>query len=233
MKLSLVTTAYNETKIIKKTILAWSKWLNKQNIKFEIIVYNDGSTDDTLKKLKELRTKLTSLKIINGKMNKGYGFGMRQSIKKSKNKYIVTIDSDNQYELANIKVFFPLINKKDQFFTGHRVKKKDNYLKILADLILRLIVRLIFNTKIKDTNCALKMFDRKILKKIKLFSNDYSLPTELSLKAEMLGLDIVDLPIKHKSRQDGESKINIIFTSLKFLKFLIKLKSKFIIYEKK
>ena len=106
-------------------------------------------------------------------------------------------------------------------------------MKILADLILRLIVRLIFNTKIKDTNCALKMFDRKILKKIKLFSNDYSLPTELSLKAEMLGLDIVDLPIKHKSRQDGKSKINILFTSLKFLKFLIKLKSKFIIYEKK
>ena len=93
--------------------------------------------------------------------------------------------------------------------------------------------RRLVNTKIKDTNCALKMFDRKILKKIKLFSNDYSLPTELSLKAEMLGLDIVDLPIKHKSRQDGKSKINIIFTSLKFLKFLIKLKSKFIIYEKK
>ena len=70
------------------------------------------------------------------------------------------------------------------FFTGHRLKKKDSAIKIFADLMLRYIVRMIFRTKIKDTNCALKMFHRKLLKKIKLTSTDYSFPTELCLKTE-------------------------------------------------
>ena len=230
--ISVVTTAFNESKNIEKSVLEWNKFLIKNKISSEIVVYNDGSTDDTYKKLKTLKKKIKNLKILNGKKNKGYGFGMRKSINKSTGEFLVTIDSDNQYFLSNIKKFLPYIKKGNIFFTGHRVKKKDSFIKIFADLILRQIVRIVFRTKLKDTNCALKMFQAKILKKIRLSSNDYKFPTELCLKIENKGIQIIDLPVAHSHRKDGKSSINLILTSLKFLKFLFLLKLKLLSNDK-
>tara|TARA_B100000963_G_C22615475_1_gene667101 strand:+ start:91 stop:804 length:714 start_codon:yes stop_codon:yes gene_type:complete len=230
--ISVVTTAFNESKNIEKSVLEWNKFLIKNKISSEIVVYNDGSTDDTYKKLKTLKKKIKNLKILNGKKNKGYGFGMRKSINKSTGEFLVTIDSDNQYFLSNIKKFLPYIKKGNIFFTGHRVKKKDSFIKIFADLILRQIVRIVFRTKLKDTNCALKMFQAKILKKIRLSSNDYTFPTELCLKIENKGIQIIDLPVAHSHRKDGKSSINLILTSLKFLKFLFLLKLKLLSNDK-
>ena len=230
--ISVVTTAFNESNNIEKSVLEWNKFLSKNNIPSEVIVYNDGSTDDTFEKLKILKKKIKNLKVLSGKKNKGYGFGMRKAINNSTGKYLVTIDSDNQYYLSNIKKFLPYTKKGYLFFTGHRLKKKDSAIKIFADLMLRYIVRMIFRTKIKDTNCALKMFHRKLLKKIKLTSTDYSFPTELCLKTENKNIKIIDLPVKHSHRIDGKSSINLIITSLKFLIFLFQLKFELLFYEK-
>jgi dolichol-phosphate mannosyltransferase len=226
--ISIVTTAYNESKIIEKTILGWHKWIKKNNLNTEIIVYDDGSTDKTLLILKKIKKKIKNFKFLEGKLNRGYGHGMRQAIKIAKGKYLVTIDSDNQYDLSNIKKFFSLFDNKIKCVTGFRHKKKDTFIKVLADLILRQIVQILFNTKLKDTNCALKMIKADVFKNIKLDSNDYSLPTEICIKIENKGLKILDIPIKHSFRKGGRSSINLIFTSIKFLKFLLSLKYRLI-----
>ena len=226
--ISIVTTAYNESKVIEQTILSWNKWLKKNNLNSEIIVYDDGSTDNTSLILKKIQKKILNFKFLTGKSNKGYGYGMRQAIKIAKGKYLVTIDSDNQYDLSNIKRFFSLFNNKIKCVTGFRHKKKDTFIKVLADLILRQIVQILFNTKLKDTNCALKMIKADVFKNIKLDSNDYSLPTEICIKIENKGLKILDIPIKHSFRKGGRSSINLIFTSIKFLKFLLSLKYRLI-----
>ena len=229
--ISIVTTAYNESKVIEQTVLGWHKWLRKNNFKSEIIVYDDGSTDQTSLILKKIKKKVKNLKFLTGKSNRGYGYGMRQAIKIAKGKYLVTIDSDNQYHLSNIKKFLFLFNSKIDCITGHRLKKKDTFVKVFADFVLRRIVGILFNTKLKDTNCALKMIKTDILKSIKIESNDYTFPTEICLKIENKGIKILDIPVNHSFRKEGRSAINLIFTSLKFLKFLMILKYKF--YNKK
>ena len=206
----------------------WHRWLKKRNFKSEIIVYDDGSTDQTYLILKKIKKKIKNFKFIIGKKNKGYGYGMRKAIKIARGKYLVTIDSDNQYNLWNIKKFFFIFNSKISCVTGHRSKKKDTFLKVFADLTLRKIVGLLFNTRLKDTNCALKMIRTDVLKSIKLHSNDYSFPTEVCLKIENKGIKMLDIPINHSFRKEGRSSINLIFTSIKFLKFLMFLKYKFV-----
>tara|TARA_B100002051_G_scaffold274846_1_gene317000 strand:- start:878 stop:1597 length:720 start_codon:yes stop_codon:yes gene_type:complete len=226
--ISIVTTAYNESKVIERTILSWNKWLKKNKIKSEIIVYDDGSIDNTSKVLKKIKKKTKNFKYIIGKSNKGYGYGMKKAIQNAKGDYVVTIDSDNQYNLSNIKKFFFIFDDKFKCVTGHRLKKKDTAIKVFADLVLRRIVSILFNTKLRDTNCALKMIKRNVLKNIKLESNDYSFPTELCLKIENKGIKMVDVPINHSYRKGGRSAINLILTSFKFLKFLLYLKFKFL-----
>ena len=226
--ISVVTTAYNESSVIEQTILDWHRWLKKNNFKSEIIVYDDGSTDKTSLILKKIKKKIKNFKFIGGKINRGYGYGMRQAIKISRGEYLVTIDSDNQYHLSNIKKFFFIFNSKINCVTGHRTKKKDTFIKVLADLTLRRIVGILFNTKLKDTNCALKMIKANVLKSIKLDSNDYSFPTEVCLKIENKGIKMLDIPIDHSFRKEGRSSINLIFTSIKFLRFLMFLKYKLV-----
>ena len=63
---------------------------------------------------------------------------------------------------------------------------------MFADLTLRKIVGLLFNTRLKDTNCALKMIRTDVLKSIKLHSNDYSFPTEVCLKIENKGIKMLE-----------------------------------------
>lgn len=228
--ISVISTAYNESGVIEQTITKWNKWLKTNNFNSEIIVYDDGSTDNTLMILKKAQRKIKNFKFLKGKFNKGYGYGMKQAIKEAQGEYIVTIDSDNQYNLSNIKNFFSLFEFENKFTcaTGHRSKKQDTFFKVLADFVLRRIVRILFDTKLKDTNCALKMIKAKVLKNIRLDSNDYSFPTELCLKIENKGIKMLDVPVKHSYRRQGRSGINIIMTSLKFIRFLIFLKYKFI-----
>ena len=103
--ISIITTAYNEEKNIERSISSWDKWLLYNKLSYEIIVYDDGSKDKTFKILKNLKKKYPNLHILHNNKNHGYGYGMRQALKKSKGNYIVTIDSDNQYFLSNIKIF--------------------------------------------------------------------------------------------------------------------------------
>ena len=59
--ISIVTTAYNESKVIEQTVLSWNRWLKKNNLNSEIIVYDDGSTDNTHLILKKFKKKLRIL----------------------------------------------------------------------------------------------------------------------------------------------------------------------------
>jgi glycosyltransferase involved in cell wall biosynthesis len=226
--ISIVTTAYNEENILEETILEWDSWLNQNKLNYEIIVYNDGSIDNTLKILKKLNSSLKSFSYINGSNNRGYGYGMKKAIEKASGDYIVTIDADNQYKIKNLKNFFFIFDSSLLCVTGHRERKKDSFLKVFADRVLKIIVKNLFKTKLKDTNCALKMIHRDVIKKIKLESDDYSFPSELCLRIENENITIADVPILHSFRKQGKSAISLFFTSYKFLKFLISLKIQFL-----
>lgn len=226
--ISIVTTAYNEEAILEETILEWDSWLNQKKLNYEIIVYNDGSKDNTIQILKKLTSQLKSLRYINGDYNKGYGYGMKKAIENAHGDYIVTIDSDNQYKIENIKHFMFLFDSDISCATGHREKKKDSLLKVFADQVLKLIIKILFKTKLKDTNCALKMFHKDVIKRINLVSNDYSFPSELCLRIENENIKIADIPIQHSFREQGKSAISFFNTSYRFLKFLINLKIEFL-----
>ena len=123
--ISIVTTAYNEENILEETILEWDSWLNQNKLNYEIIVYNDGSIDNTLNILKKLNSSLKSFSYINGSNNRGYGYGMKKAIEKASGDYIVTIDADNQYKIKNLKNFFFIFDSSLLCVTGHRERKKD------------------------------------------------------------------------------------------------------------
>ena len=106
-------------------------------------------------------------------------------------------------------------------------KKNDSYIRILADRCLNILIRILFNIKLKDTNCALKLIKKESFESFELESLGYSTPTEIILKSNQAGFKIGETGIVHLERQGGVSKLKLFNTAFGFFKVLIYLRLKF------
>ena len=231
---SIAAPAFNEEDNIENTVREWNTFIENNKINAEIVITNDGSKDRTKKILDQLKLEFPNLNIIHFETNVGYGRALLSSIQNSKGKFILTIDSDGQFDISDLNKLIEKQKTEDyDLVTGFRLKKNDSFLKVYADRILNLIIRFIFNISLKDTNCALKLIRRESSKEIKLESLGYSTPTEIVLKINNLGMKYAEIGVQHFERKGGVSKLKIINTGWGFIKVLFYLKIKFHLKNKK
>jgi len=100
-RVSLVIPIYNEEQLIKKTLIKLHDFIKKDDLKWEILLVNDGSTDNTLEILKNFNKKF--FKIISYKKNQGKGFAIKKGMIYASGDYICFIDSDLAYSFENLK----------------------------------------------------------------------------------------------------------------------------------
>lgn len=229
--LSIVAPAYNEEANIETVVHYWQKVLSENKLQGEIVITNDGSSDRTGDILKELKKEYPNLRVVSFKKNGGYGRALSSSIAHAKGQYILTTDSDGQFDVAEYKLLLEKLEKSGyDFITGFRIKKADSFVRVLADRMLNKIVRLFFGTRLTDTNCALKLFKREALQSISIDAKGFPTPTELVLKLEALGYLTTEVGITHQEREGGMSKLKTFSTGINFLKFLLYLKLKIWLY---
>lgn len=233
IKLSVCTPAYNEEGNIANVLNEWKNILDGYGQRYEIIVTNDGSTDNTKEILEKLKTKIECLKVINYEVNHGYGFALSSSINNSAGEYVITIDSDGQFLLSDFKNLLKMLETNTyDVVTGRRDRKKDTLIRVIADRTLNAIIRLLFGIKLNDTNCALKIIKGDIIRNLTIEAAGYPTPTEICLKLNSLGLRIGEEKITHLKRLKGISKLKIFKTGFNFLLFLFFLKYKIILYKR-
>ncbi len=231
--LSIAAPAYNEENNIERVIKYWNEVLMEKNINGEIVITNDGSTDQTRMILTNLQKELDNLIVVNFKKNMGYGMALVSSIKASSGSYILTLDSDGQFDAKEYYVLYNKLMKENlDLVTGFRKKKQDNFFKTIGDRIFNILVKSTFHLKLRDTNCAMKLAKGDILRNINIESKGFSAPTEILLKMNVLGMKVGEEGISHYKREKGMSKLKFLSTSLKMIMFLIYLKLKIILYRK-
>lgn len=232
--LSVASPVYNEEKNIEQVVRNWNTILNSADFVSEIVVTNDGSTDKTLDILTQLKKEITRLKIVNHEKNCGYGQALSSSIKNSSGEWVVMLDSDGQFDLGEYALLLEKARKeKLDGVTGFRKKKQDTITRVLADRILNKIIKFFFNVKFRDTNCALKLIRGDMLRRIDLEAKGYPTPTEIVIKLSTIGARLGELGITHFKREVGISKLSPIRTGINFMKFLLYLKIKINLYNKK
>ncbi len=205
---SVVIPAYNEEKSVMDVIM---RIPNHQN--YEIIVVNDGSTDSTLRVLKNVKRKI---KIINHEQNQGYGASIISGIKNSSGNIIVTIDSDGQHFPEDIpELIQPILNKKADIVVGSRYLGKCYY-KVpmytrLGEFCISLCLWLFFRQKVGNNQSGFRAFNRRSLAMFdRIYSNKFGLCTEILFRGAFLGMKIVEVPINLNPREYGKSYVRII-----------------------
>jgi len=232
--LSVVAPVYNEEENIENVLKYWNEVLDAADFESEIVLTNDGSTDQTAAILARLKKQMPRLRVVSFEKNGGYGRALTSSIQASRGEWVVTLDSDGQFDLKEYSgLLEKALSEGLDGVTGFRKKKEDTAFRVFADRALNLIVRTMFSVTFRDTNCALKLIKGDFIRRTSIEARGYPAPTELTIKLCRLGARIGEMGITHIERQGGLSKLNPLGVSINFLKFLFYLRLKIYLYNKK
>ncbi len=224
---SFAAPAYNEAVVIEEVVRRWEKVIGEAGIRAEIVITNDGSTDNTAAILARLAGEFGNLRLIDNKVNQGYGGALTDAVRRATGRWIVTLDSDGQFDIAEYAgLYKTLMDGSFDVVTGYRDRKRDSFVRYLADRALNAIVRVLFGVKFRDTNCALKIYRPETLRAIEIESKGFSAPTEILLKLHALGYRIGERRITHHMRAGGATALKVGRTGWAFLGFLIYLRRK-------
>lgn len=206
-KLSIIIPCYNEEKNITK-ILKKVNDVKLSNIKKEIIVIDDCSTDNSKKILEENKKMLQ--KILFHENNMGKGAALRTGIKNATGDLIIIQDADLEYDPNEYeKLLKPLINDECDVVYGSRFKNKKykGYISnILANRFLTNLSNIFTHYKLTDMETCYKVFKSDIIKNIDLKENRFGFEPEVTSKLSKVKAKIIEVPIKYNPRTKDEGK---------------------------
>lgn len=212
--LFIVIPAYNEQDNIENVINGWYKVIEKYDAggKSRLVIFNDGSKDNTYNVAISLKSKYKMLEVVD-KKNSGHGatvlYGYQYAINHKAN-YVFQTDSDGQTNPSEFDKFWELREKYD-LIIGNRCDRKDGISRLLVTRFLRFIIRLIFGVFILDANAPYRLMEAKILSEnLKYIPKDFNLSNiVLSVIYFKKGFKVRFLDITFKKRQGGKNSINI------------------------
>lgn len=211
---SVILPILNEEEIIEESIKEVVEKISNHVDRFEIIAVNDGSTDKTATVLKNLQKKEKRIKIVSHRKNKGYGAVMKTGLKYANFPWIFFTDSDMQFDVKEIKNFLNYTDNFD-FIVGFRKKRADSPRRKFISHIYNGVIRVLFNLRLRDVDCAFKLMRRASLQRIPFQSNSFFVSAEIMVRAHKLHFRVKELGVNHYPRKRGVSKVTskqIIYT---------------------
>lgn len=231
-RLSVAAPCFNEAEGIEAVVAEWDGILSARPESSEIVLCNDGSTDGTGEVLARLQTRFPRLRVVTNETNGGYGRALSSAIMATRGDYVATIDSDGQFDVADA---FPMLEDLErggyEAINGFRQGKKDSAFRVLADRGMNLLVRMMFGTTLRDTNCALKLVRGDLMRGLRIEARGYPTPTEICLRLAARGVRMGERGVTHRERAAGFSKLHPWRTAWAFFRYLLYLKCKLYLYK--
>jgi glycosyltransferase involved in cell wall biosynthesis len=207
-KVSIIIPCYNES----KTILNVVHKIHELHLKhYEIIIVDDGSTDDSVDLLKQTK----NIKIITHNDNLGYGKALINGILQSTGDIIITIDSDGQHDPGDIPgLCEPILQNKADLVVGSRYKGSYSYripfINRAGEAFVEIMLRIFFDHKngIKNNQGGFRAFNHKTVKIFKEITfHGMTITTEILILALQKGFRVLEAPITLKDRLVGKSRV--------------------------
>ena len=213
--LSLVFPAYNEEKRLSPALEKAVNFFSSLNIKYEIIIVNDGSKDKTLELIKNEIKKYSSLENLKNRpeiigvsydKNGGKGFAVKTGMQYIRGKYVLMLDSDGATDIKDYNLLFENIKNEEYCLAiGSRKiiteQAERVWYRNVMGIINNFIIQICIGVKgIKDTQCGFKLFTRKSARDI--FSNlhlcRWAFDVDMLYICKYLGIKVIEVPVNWK-----------------------------------
>jgi dolichyl-phosphate beta-glucosyltransferase len=218
--MSIILPAYNEENRLGPTLTRIGEYLDTKNWTAEIIVVDDGSKDRTVDLVKEWMKKDVRIKLVRNPENKGKGFSVRNGMSRATGRYRLFSDSDLSTPIEELDKLLSYIGGRIDVTIGSRsivgsdVQVKQVFYRVLMGKIFNLIVRILFHTKMRDTQCGFKLFTREAAEDVfpKAVVNRFGFDVEVLFLAEKLGYKVQEVPVVWINSE--ESKVSAVRDSI-------------------
>jgi glycosyltransferase involved in cell wall biosynthesis len=171
---------------------------------YEVIIVNDGSQDKTGAIAQELKEKYAAVKLITHDRNQGYGAALLSGFHGARGDYVFFSDGDRQFDLKEISkllVYLP----EYQAVIGYRSPRRDPWFRSLNARLWGLFNRLLLGLKVRDIDCAFKLFKRELVATLPLNSTGAMLSVELLVRLQRQGVVFKEVPVNSFPRVAGEA----------------------------
>jgi len=201
-KLSVVIPAYNEEKRISPTISEIEKYLSGVDYDWELLVVNDGSSDNTAKIVNDFCKMNSRIKLIDNKKNKGKGGVVRQGMLEASGDWRLFMDADNSTPIKEIEKMWAYVDNYEviigsRYIKGSLITERQSFLRRFISRAGNLLIRVLILPGVEDTQCGFKMFSASACKRIfpKQRFMRWSFDMEILAIAKRLGYKIKEVPV--------------------------------------
>jgi len=210
---SIAAPAYNEGAIIEGIVETWVAHLKSLPWveRFEIVICNDGSRDDTGNRLARLSSLYPEVRPVHFPVNQGAAAALARAIEATSFDWVFLIDSDGQFPIENLTPMMEAIKRREaQAAIGVRHSKQDSMFARLGSQASAALCNLFHGTKYRDFNCALKLVDGALLRTIPLEAKGLNYSTEISSKLIERQVPPIEVDIEHRPRAGGKSSLRLL-----------------------
>jgi glycosyltransferase involved in cell wall biosynthesis len=220
-RLSYFFPAHNEEANIEALVAEALDTLPSIAETFEIIAVDDGSKDRT----GEIADRLAAehpdvVRVVHHMPNRGYGGALRGGFEASRYEFLAFTDGDRQFKVADIARLTARMAEADRpdVVVGYRIKRADPIIRIVYARTYKLANRVFYGLRVRDVDCAAKLFRRAALEGVRVESGGAFFSAELMIKIKEQGRSIAEVGIPHYPRTAGSptgAKISVIWRAVK------------------
>ena len=205
-ELSALMPAYNEQEVLPVALEEATAALEDLCETWELLVVDDGSTDRTPEILADWAGKVPRLRVVTQEQNSGYSQALIRGFAECRYEMIFYTDADAQFDLHAIADLYPKLAEADMV-TGYRLGRQDRWIRFVTSGIYNQLQGWLLGLKVKDVNCAFKLFRRSYFDKVRLSSDGFLIDAEIYARAQAAGLSWIQVGVEHRPRELGSTTV--------------------------
>jgi len=203
--LSLFFPLYNEEGNVGELMQECATFVAGYSADVEIIFINDGSRDGTAARIDAFAGQYPFVKAIHHEKNRGYGAALQSGFEAATRNVVFFTDGDCQFKLNHLREFIDEILKGADVVVGYRENRKDSGMRLINAWAWGRLVSFLFGIKVRDVDCAYKMFRRTTVRELNLRATGALVSTEMLARIVAAKERLVELPVHHFPRKAGKS----------------------------
>ncbi|HUU84129.1 MAG TPA: glycosyltransferase family 2 protein [Phycisphaerae bacterium] len=223
LSLTVFFPCYNEEANVERTTQAALKACRRIADDFEVIIVNDGSRDRTGEIADRLATEHDQVRAVHNNPNLGYGGALQRGYREAAKEWVFYTDGDGQFDFEEIDKLLPMLVEYDAV-SAYRLDRKDPFIRKVNAWCWTVLVSVVFWMRIKDIDCAFKIFPRALFDRIEMKSMGALIDAEVLARAKRLGYRIGQVGVHHYPRTVGEQSGANLKVILRAFKELFKLR---------
>jgi len=202
VSVSVFFPCYNEEANVERIVRDAVRLLEDMKADYEVIIVDDGSADATGEIAEKIALDNERVKVVHHDPNRGYGAALQSGFSAATKELVFYTDGDGQFDISEMPPLLDLMDGCD-IVSCYRLDRRDSAIRKLNAWCWGRLVCFLFKMKIRDIDCAFKLYKRRIFENITMSSTGALIDTEILAKASASGYRIVQQGVHHYPRQAG------------------------------